>query len=261
VATDSLFKTLVVDDATIADTSRQVGPLATGKQYFWRVSATTGGVTSKWSAVWDFRTTGLGPVLANIPDQTILLGGRFQPIRVDPYVSDPDNSDTELTWSVSGATNLTFIWDSLRRRYRIRSPRNWTGSETVTFTVTDPDQNSDSDQATFTVSPGAFSPGEHASLEFDVPDDFELGQNYPNPFNPTTTIRYGVPVRSAVRMEVYSVLGERVAILVDSEQEAGYYSLNFGGVGSGVYYYVVTAKSTEDPSRIFRETRKMILMK
>lgn len=72
-----------------------------------------------------------------------------------------------------------------------------------------------------------------------VPKDFALDQNYPNPFNPTTTISYAVPKDSRVTLEVYNVIGQRVALLVDEFKEAGYYTVPFDGraYASGIYFY------------------------
>ena len=91
----------------------------------------------------------------------------------------------------------------------------------------------------------------------DLPESFDLKQNYPNPFNPTSTIRYALPETSDVRMEVFNVLGQRVALLVDEQQQLpGYHSVTFDGsrLASGVYIYRIQAGS-------FIETRKMMLIK
>lgn len=72
---------------------------------------------------------------------------------------------------------------------------------------------------------------------FATPTEIQLEQNYPNPFNPSTTIRYGIPVRSHVSLAVYNTLGQRVAQLVDGEVEAGYNEVKFDAASlpSGVY--------------------------
>jgi len=76
-----------------------------------------------------------------------------------------------------------------------------------------------------------------------VPMRTALVQNYPNPFNPTTTIRYTLANQSAVRLEIYSILGQRVAILVDGREQAGVHDVRFDGSGlsSGVYICRLTA--------------------
>jgi uncharacterized protein (TIGR03790 family) len=65
-----------------------------------------------------------------------------------------------------------------------------------------------------------------------------LEQNYPNPFNPSTTISFALPTDAKVKLEVYNVLGQRVAILLDKSLQAGYYAVNFdaGGLASGLYF-------------------------
>jgi hypothetical protein len=89
-----------------------------------------------------------------------------------------------------------------------------------------------------------------------VPSHFELSQNYPNPFNPVTTISYALPQSAYVTLGVYNTLGERVALLVDGEQQAGYHNveLNGSGLASGVYFYRIQAGS-------FMDVKKLVLMK
>jgi hypothetical protein len=72
-----------------------------------------------------------------------------------------------------------------------------------------------------------------------TPTGFMLFQNYPNPFNPSCIIRYGLPFATRVSLEVYNVLGQRVATLVSEEQQAGYHQVVFenSALGSGVYFY------------------------
>ena len=87
----------------------------------------------------------------------------------------------------------------------------------------------------------------------DRPLEFGLEANYPNPFNPTTTIRYTLPEASAVTLEVFTLTGQRVAVLVNSEMSAGTHTLTFDArsLASGVYIYrlqsaqgVITRKMT-----------------
>ena len=89
-----------------------------------------------------------------------------------------------------------------------------------------------------------------------LPETFALEPAYPNPFNPVTTLRYALPQAEHVTLEVYDMLGRRVATLVNGEQKAGRYALRFeaGDLASGVYFYRMRAGS-------FVETHKMILLK
>ena len=81
----------------------------------------------------------------------------------------------------------------------------------------------------------------------DLPKQVELSQNYPNPFNPTTTIQYGVPETSEVTIEVFNMLGQKVAILINKESKtAGRYTIQFdaGNLASGLYLYRLKAGNT-----------------
>jgi uncharacterized delta-60 repeat protein len=94
-----------------------------------------------------------------------------------------------------------------------------------------------------------------------LPDQFNLSQNYPNPFNPTCEIEYALPTDCRVTLSIYNMLGQKVRVLVDEYQEAGYKSVKWDGkddqgqeVTSGVYFYRLDAGN-------FTQSRKMILMK
>lgn len=92
--------------------------------------------------------------------------------------------------------------------------------------------------------------------EETLPDMIELDQNYPNPFNPGTRIPFRVNEATEMKLEVYTVLGQKVATLVDGFKEVGYYTVDFAGVGlnSGVYVYQISTPS-------FLITRNMMLVK
>jgi len=92
--------------------------------------------------------------------------------------------------------------------------------------------------------------------QIKIPKDFILKQNYPNPFNPSTTISFSLSESRFTILNVYDVLGNEVASLVDEELEAGSYSLQLdaSSLPSGTYYYRISAGS-------FVATKKMILMK
>ena len=85
------------------------------------------------------------------------------------------------------------------------------------------------------------------SGEQTLPREVTLAQNYPNPFNPATAVEYGLPSASHVLLEVFNTLGQRVALLVNGQQEAGNHRLLFAadGLSSGVYFYRLSVNAGE----------------
>jgi hypothetical protein len=95
-----------------------------------------------------------------------------------------------------------------------------------------------------------------------IPDHYFLSQNYPNPFNPSTTIEYGLPEKSNVRLEIFNILGQRVATLYDGEQTAGYQKLRWNAnVSTGIYIYRIVAISISNPNNRFIQVKKMLLLR
>jgi hypothetical protein len=90
----------------------------------------------------------------------------------------------------------------------------------------------------------------------DLPGEFSLGQNYPNPFNPVTEIRYALPEEGHVKLEVFNMLGERVRVLADGMEAAGWNTVRFDGAGlpSGVYTCRLEANG-------FTQARRMLLVR
>ena len=88
------------------------------------------------------------------------------------------------------------------------------------------------------------------------PTRFYLNQNYPNPFNPSTTISYGLRKSGQVKLEIYNILGEKVATLIDAVQKAGNHQLEWSpqNLASGVYLYRLEAEGLV-------MTKKLILIR
>lgn len=89
-----------------------------------------------------------------------------------------------------------------------------------------------------------------------LPSEVELGGNRPNPFNPSTTIEFALPTAADITLEVYDVLGRRVATVVEGFHRAGRHQVEFDGsqLSSGTYFYRLTAPD-------FQESRKLQLIK
>jgi len=94
------------------------------------------------------------------------------------------------------------------------------------------------------------------SPSIDIPTDYFLAQNYPNPFNSVTQIRFGLPIASEIKIEVFNILGQRVAVLLVTRKPAGYHVVEFEAskLTSGLYFYRIQAGK-------FIKVKKMLLMK
>ncbi len=99
-----------------------------------------------------------------------------------------------------------------------------------------------------------------ATLAGALPERFQLGANYPNPFNPSTMIPYQLPASMHVRLEVFNILGQRIATLVDGERPAGFHTASWDAtdaageaVGAGVYLYRLSGDGVQ-------ATRSMLLI-
>ena len=103
---------------------------------------------------------------------------------------------------------------------------------------------------------GVFDFSNEIEVEVNAPAEYALEQNYPNPFNPSTTINYSIAEAGIVKIAVYNLLGQEVALIVNEFKEAGLHSVNFdaSSLTSGAYFYTI-----ETPQ--FKQTRKMLLAK
>ncbi|MBK8549562.1 MAG: T9SS type A sorting domain-containing protein [Ignavibacteria bacterium] len=98
----------------------------------------------------------------------------------------------------------------------------------------------------------------HPGLE-NIPSGYTLRQNYPNPFNPNTQIRYLLSENGLVRLKIYDVLGDEVAVLVNEKQNKGNYSYQLSTVNyqlsSGIYFYRLEVDG------MLSEAKRMVLLK
>jgi len=113
---------------------------------------------------------------------------------------------------------------------------------------------------------GSFTYSKTIETAISLPDNFELSQNYPNPFNPSTKINYTLPFDSKVTLEIFNIAGVRIGQLVNDQQSAGYYSVDFNSssvgrnISTGVYFYRITASDNVNKTN-FSSVKKMILIK
>ncbi len=192
---------------------------------------------------------------------------------LDRVVLTDDDADGMYsgTWTVSGPSyniltfkymygqNGTYISESgsdTRAPGRNRThfiPKNADGTWPTAYTLP---------AATFKIDPGPlpYETNPYISTGIEqadqIPENIWLGTNYPNPFNPTTSIEYGLDHQAKVRLDVFDMLGRRVATLIDGVQQAATYTVTFDAshLASGVYIYRL-----QTPMQSI--TRRMLLVK
>jgi len=103
---------------------------------------------------------------------------------------------------------------------------------------------------------GTYTYSNEVNVDVEIPLVYSLEQNYPNPFNPSTTIKYSIAEEGFVKLVIFNMLGEEVTTLVNTQQKAGRYEVNFNatGLSSGVYVYRIETAN-------FITSKKLMLMK
>ncbi|MCK5458233.1 MAG: Ig-like domain-containing protein, partial [Melioribacteraceae bacterium] len=99
-------------------------------------------------------------------------------------------------------------------------------------------------------------------VKSSLPVEYSLEQNYPNPFNPSTKINFNIPKNSNVKLEIFNIIGEKIATLISNkEYQPGSYTVEWNGanqfgkqVPSGVYLYKISADK-------FSSVKKMMMIK
>ena len=191
------------------------------------------------------------------------------PVELFTFTSNIDGRNIQLNWETKTEKNSyrfdiergtsSLNWESIgsvKAAVLSNSPRDYS------FT----DKNLQAGKYLYRLkmidNDGTFKYSNLVETEVTTPKNFELSQNYPNPFNPTTKIDYLLPVDAKVILEVYNIAGQKVSELVNQEQSAGYYSVDFGGsnLSSGVYIYRIAA-SDKATGNNFSSTKKMMLLK
>jgi len=238
LGTDSTFVSgLVKNDTTLTGTSHVASGLVITTKYFWRMSAKNSGGWGPFSEVWNFTTA------IPVPEQVVLV------------------SPANLTGIVP-ADSMKFVWRSsqpgvIRYWFEISLDSSFilhSVDSTLTDTTKVVRQLMSNQKYWWRVRAanasgwGPFS--ETRTFDFatsvdqdrGIPQQYSLSQNYPNPFNPSTSIEFSLPKQGHVKLEVFSILGENVATMVDGVLEMGKYRMRFDAakLTSGLYMYRLT---------------------
>jgi len=186
------------------------------------------------------------------PVEVYITGPQFLEYKeFGTYVAHPSEGYTPYTyqWYKQNEGSGTWITLNTSSTEVIRMARI---SFTVKVVVTDDEDNTDVDTH-FVSSEGEPKLVGHRNV---IPDEFSIAQNYPNPFNPTTTIKFGLPEDSNVKLQIFNLQGQVVATLVDGNLPAGFHNATFdaASLSSGVYFYKIVAGN-------FTDIKRMLLIK
>ena len=250
IATDAEFEVLVADITGIAEPEWiPENPLLEDTQYWWRVRGVNILGESGWSDAWSFTTKEEDDPIPpppeppeppeqpsspedgaeDVPVETILSwfavaeadSYRVQ-IAVDDGFTDlflDEGGITDTTLAVTGLAHLTtYHWRV--RAYGDGVEGAWSGNWRFTTVME--------------------TSADDADMHSELPERITMEQNYPNPFNPSTQIRYTLPEAAEVRLEVFNLMGQRIDVLVEGQQQqAGTHDIIFDAshLSSGIYLY------------------------
>ena len=212
-------------------------------------------------------------LLANNPSGTNPL-----PVELSTFTANNNGRTIQLNWetktevklnkfeidrALASANDASVTWASVGS-----VPASGTSNSPKKYSYTEKDLQTGKYQYRLKMidNDGSYKFSNIVETDITSPKNFELSQNYPNPFNPSTRINYSIPFDSRVTLEVFNIIGERMGQIVNEEQSAGYYTVNFSSsnlnksITSGVYIYKINAvdKST---GNIFTSIKKMMLLK
>jgi hypothetical protein len=243
LSTDANFGSLVGDVTGITETSWTPDePLLEETQYWWRVRGVNIIGESDWSDARSFTTEEEPEPPPDPPEQPSFPEDGAEDVPIETILSwfavpgadsyrvqiALDDGFTDLFLDEGGITDTTLAVTGLAYltayHWRVRAYSDgvageWSG--TWRFTTVMETSADDPD------------------LHPDLPDRITMEQNYPNPFNPSTQIRYTLPEAAEVRLEVFNLMGQRIDVLVDGQQQAGVHNITFDAshLSSGIYLY------------------------
>ena len=238
------------------------GPLTMVHQWQWTLGASGSGSPLQLDANDFFGATANDEMYFD----NYYLGDAYPPVipvELTSFTAVGNNGIVELNWQTATEVNnhmFEIERKSANTEYRTigyvegagttTEPRNYTYTDntvemgTYTYRLKQIDYN-----GTYTYSP-------EVEVDVTAPLSFNLEQNYPNPFNPSTKINYSVPEAGNVKLAVYNLVGEEVAVLVNGYTEAGHFNVTFdaSNLPSGVYLYKLQSENSV-------QTKKMMLLK
>lgn len=180
------------------------------------------------------------PELSASPAATAATDGKLATLHL---AVDPSATEVDVTIDPVSVSNTFDVGGTTYTRYDRTEFTNGGGTDVMLPTF-----NSGTIAIRYTTDVNDFAN--------NLPTDYELAQNYPNPFNPITTIEFALPEKALVKLEIFNLLGQKMATLADGEFAAGVHSVQWEAetYSSGIYFYRLTAGNEAI-------TRKMALLK
>ena len=196
------------------------------------------------------------------------------PVELIAFYSEANNNDISLHWNTATEINSN-RFDIEREEL---TGKKWLkiGSVHANFLSNSPRSYSFTDKnlkpgvylyrLKMIDNDGSFKYSKTTEVKVKLLMGLEISQNYPNPFNPSTTINYKIPYDANVLIEVFNVLGIKVARLINEFKGAGYYNVEFvpardcKTISSGIYYYKITATDIKSGTN-FNLIKKMVMLK
>ncbi len=202
------------------------------------------------------------------------IGDSPQPVELTSFTYNVINRNVNLKWSTSmEENNLGFEVYRIQSDLNTQDPNNWVkagfvrgnGNTNHLSEYNFTDKKLPSGKYNYKIKQIDYNGNfEYYSLngtvEITTARKFNLAQNYPNPFNPVTNIDYDIPLDSKVTLQVFDITGRMVSELVNAQQKAGYYTVQFNAINlaSGNYFYHLTTNSNGTQTSI---TKRMIVIK
>jgi hypothetical protein len=189
------------------------------------------------------------------------------PVELTSFAANAVRDEVELNWRTATETNNQGF--EIERASSLTTPvQEWVnvgyvagfGTTTEPKTYSFVDSKLEAGSYSYRLKQidfdGSYEYSNEVNADVTVPLEYALEQNYPNPFNPSTTIKYSLAEGGFVKLAVYNMLGEEVAVIVNNIQKAGRYEVSFNAnnLSSGVYVYRIEAAN-------FSASKKLMLMK